>query len=185
MAKRKAKRPPPRRRSPAPEPDQVVDGGLALARVLDRHARAALALAALATLPVVWRAAAGSLPRGVAVGAIVLLAAACVLLDQRQWSLAGTRQMILTVVFVALSGGLWFGSPLGALPIAAVAAVLAFKRGFGGASALALGAGVAISLMRLDPAIGYFLIIGAAWPAIGATLMRRIVSVQSGRDVYA
>ena len=185
MTKRKAKRPPPRRRDPAPDAAPAVDGGLALARVLDRSAGTAVALAAIATLPVIWRAAAGSLPRAVAVSAIALLAIGCVLLDRRQWSVQQQRQMLLTIAFVALSGGLWFGSPLGALPIAAVAAVLAFKRGFGTASALALGAGVAISLMRLDPVIGYFLIIGAAWPAIGATLMRRIVSVQSGRDLYA
>ena len=183
MAKRKAKRPPPRRREPAPDP--AVAEGFALSRVIDRGAGTAVSLAAVATLPVFWRAAAGSLPRAAAIAALALLALGCVVLDRRQWSVQQQRQMLLTVVFVALSGGLWFESPLSALPIAATAAVLAFKRGYGAASALALGAGVAISLMRLDPVVSYFLIIGAAWPAIGATLMRRMVSIQSGRDLYA
>ena len=186
MAKRSAKRSAARRRSTAASAPQAEPfDGLALARVLDRETELALALALVATVPVFWRLAAGRLPALVAVGALAVLAAGAVLLDRRQWNRRQQRQMLLTLLCVALSGALAFGSPFAALPVAAVAAVLAFRSGDGGASALVLGAGVAISLIRLEPSVGYVLILGATWPAIGATLMRRIVSVQSGRDRYA
>ena len=64
-------------------------------------------------------------------------------------------------------------APLGLLLPTLFAAVLEFKRGWGAASALVLGSGVAYALFGVEPSTSYPYVLGMAWPAIGAHVMRR------------
>ena len=63
--------------------------------------------------------------------------------------------------------------PLGLLLPTLFAAVLEFKRGWGAASALVLGSGVAYALFGVEPSTSYPYVLGMAWPALGAHVMRR------------
>ena len=55
-----------------------------------------------------------------------------------------------------------------------------FKRGWGAASALVLGSGVAYALFGINPVKSYPYVLGMAWPAIGANVMRQIALAGTG-----
>ena len=94
---------------------------------------------------------------------------------------AGRRQMLLTLVFAALAAATSPAVPIGLILPMLLASVLEFKRGWGAASALVLGSGVAYAVFGIDPTTSYPYVLAMAWPAIGANLMRRISLVNSGR----
>jgi hypothetical protein len=116
----------------------------------------------------------------IAVSAIVMLTLGTLILDRRQWMVAGRRQMLLTLVFAALAAATSPAVPIGLILPMLLASVLEFKRGWGAASALVLGSGVAYAVFGVDPTTSYPYVLAMAWPAIGANLMRRISLVNSG-----
>ena len=88
--------------------------------------------------------------------------------------------MLLTLGFGALAAATAPAVPIGLILPTLFAAVLEFKRGWGAASALVLGAGVAYAIFGIDPITSYPYVLGMAWPAIGANVMRRISLAGSG-----
>ena len=116
----------------------------------------------------------------IVVSAIVMLTLGTLILDRRQWMLAGRRQMLLTLVFAALAAATSPAVPIGLILPMLLASVLEFKRGWGAASALVLGSGVAYAVFGIDPVTSYPYVLAMAWPAIGANLMRRISLANSG-----
>jgi hypothetical protein len=146
-----------------------------------RHFLAA-ALVVLASIPallmVVWDKPANT--SLVVVPAVVVLTLGALIFDREQWILQARRQMLLTLGFGALAALTAPAVPIGLLLPTLFAAVLEFKRGWGAASALLLGAGVAYALFGIDPTTSYPYVLGMAWPAIGAHVMRRIALAGSG-----
>jgi hypothetical protein len=116
----------------------------------------------------------------IAASAIVMLTLGTLMLDRRQWMIDGRRQMLLTLVFAALAAATAPAVPIGLILPMLLASVLEFKRGWGAASALVLGSGVAYAVFGVDPTTSYPYVLAMAWPAIGANLMRRISLVNSG-----
>lgn len=116
----------------------------------------------------------------VVVCAVILLTVASLIFDHDQWLLESRRQMMLTLGFGALAAATAPAVPIGLLLPTLFAAILEFKRGWGAASALVLGAGVAYALLGVDPVKSYPYVLGMAWPAIGANVMRRIALAGSG-----
>jgi hypothetical protein len=116
----------------------------------------------------------------VVVCAVVLLTLAALIFDHGQWLLQSQRQMLLTLGFGALAAVTAPAVPIGLLLPTLFATVLEFKRGWGAASALVLGSGVAYALLGVDPVKSYPYVLGMAWPAIGANVMRRIALAGSG-----
>jgi hypothetical protein len=116
----------------------------------------------------------------VVVCAVVLLTLASLIFDHGQWLLQSQRQMLLTLGFGALAAVTAPAVPIGLLLPTLFATVLEFKRGWGAASALVLGSGVAYALLGVDPVKSYPYVLGMAWPAIGANVMRRIALAGSG-----
>jgi hypothetical protein len=116
----------------------------------------------------------------VVVAAIVTLTVATLIIDHEQWLLESRRQMILTIGFGALAAVTAPAVPIGLLLPTLFASVLEFKRGWGAASALVLGSGVAYALFGVEPVTSYPYVIGMAWPAIGANVMRRIALAGTG-----
>jgi hypothetical protein len=142
----------------------------------------AAGLVLLATVPVallpVWERAAKTV--GIAVAAIIVLTLATLLFDREQWIAESRRQMLLTLGFGTLAAITAPAVPIGLLLPTLFATVLEFKRGWGAASALVLGSGVAYALFGIDPVKSYPYVIAMAWPAIGAYVMRRIALAGSG-----
>jgi hypothetical protein len=116
----------------------------------------------------------------IAVAAIVMLTLGTLILDRKQWMLEGRRQMLLTLGFGALAAATAPAVPIGLILPMLAAAVLEFKRGWGAASALVLGSGVAYAVFGISPVTSYPYVLAMAWPAIGANLMRRISLANSG-----
>jgi hypothetical protein len=146
-----------------------------------RHFVAA-ALLVIASVPAIltigWGGAADNTV--VAVVALLLLNVSAWVFDQEQWATEPRRQIILTLGFGALAAATAPAVPYGLLVPVLFAAVLEFKRGWGAASALMLGAGVAYAAFGVDPVGSYPYVIGMAWPAIGAAVMRRIALAGTG-----
>jgi hypothetical protein len=116
----------------------------------------------------------------VVVPAAIVLTLGALIFDHEQWIAHSRRQMQLTVGFGALAALTAPAVPLGLLIPTLFAAVLAFKRGWGAASALILGSGVAYALFGIEPTKSYPYVLGMAWPAIGALVMRRIALAGTG-----
>lgn len=116
----------------------------------------------------------------VVVCAVVLLTLASLIFDHGQWLLQSQRQMLLTLGFGGLAAVTAPAVPIGLLLPTLFATVLEFKRGWGAASALVLGSGVAYALLGVDPVKSYPYVLGMAWPAIGANVMRRIALAGTG-----
>jgi hypothetical protein len=153
-----------------------------LREAFTREQALAMALVVLASLPglllPVWDRPGHS--SAVVVASVITLTIGALLLDREQWIAEGRRQMLLTLGFGALAALTAPAVPLGLLLPSLFAAVLEFKRGWGAASALVLGAGVAYALFGIDPVTSYPYVLGMTWPAIGANLMRRIALSGSG-----
>jgi hypothetical protein len=136
----------------------------------------AMALVLLASVPAmllpIWERAGKS--TAVVIVAVVVLTLATLLLDHEQWIAESRRQMLLTLGFGTLAAVTAPAVPIGLLLPTLFAAVLEFKRGWGAASALVLGAGVAYALFGIDPVTSYPYVLAMAWPAVGANVMRRI-----------
>jgi hypothetical protein len=147
-----------------------------LRETFERRHLLALALLVIASLPAVlmlgWERPAHT--AYVVVIALILLAAAAWLFDVEQWIAESRRQMLLTLGFGALAAATAPAVPFGLLLPTLFASVLEFKRGWGAASALVLGAGVAYAIFGISPITSYPYVLGMAWPAIGAAVMRRI-----------
>ncbi len=146
-----------------------------------RHFFAA-ALLLIASVPAVltigWGGAADN--TGVAVVALLLLNGSAWIFDQEQWITESRRQMLLTLGFGVLAVATAPAVPYGLIVPVLLVAILEFRRGWGAASALMLGAGVAYAALGVDPVGSYPYMIGMAWPAIGANVMRRIALAGTG-----
>jgi hypothetical protein len=160
--------------APAPAPS--------LRETFERRHFLAAALVVLASVPAllsaVWdRPANLSL---VVVPAVIALTVGAIIFDREQWIAESRRQMLLTLGFGTLAAVTAPAAPFGLLLPTLFAAVLEFKRGWGAASALVLGSGVAYALFGIEPTTSYPYVLGMAWPAIGAHVMRRIALAGSG-----
>jgi hypothetical protein len=183
MPSRKRSRTPPA--APAPAPAVPVPAPVpvpSLRETFERRHFVAAALVVLASIPALleafWdRPANESL---VVVPAVVALTVGALIFDREQWIAESRRQMLLTLGFGALAALTAPAVPLGLLLPTLFAAVLEFKRGWGAASALVLGAGVAYALFGIEPTKSYPYVLGMAWPALGAHVMRRIALAGSG-----
>ena len=183
MPSRKRSRTPPA--APAPAAAASVPASAPVPSLRETFARRhflAAALVVLASIPAllsaVWdRPANLSL---VVVPAVIALTVGAIIFDREQWIGQSRRQMLLTLGFGALAALTAPAAPLALLLPTLFAAVLEFKRGWGAASALVLGSGVAYALFGIEPTTSYPYVLGMAWPAIGAHVMRRIALAGSG-----
>ena len=173
--------------APAPAPAAPVSAAAtapspSLRETFERRHFLAAALVVLASVPALleafWDRPANT--NLVVVPAVIVLTLAALIFDREQWILQSRRQMLLTLGFGALAAVTAPAVPLGLLLPTLFAAVLEFKRGWGAASALILGAGVAYALFGIEPTRSYPYVLGMAWPAIGAHVMRRIALAGSG-----
>ncbi len=185
MPSSKRSRTPPA--APAPAPAAPVSAAAtapspSLRETFERRHFLAAALVVLASVPALleafWDRPANT--NLVVVPAVIVLTLAALIFDREQWILQSRRQMLLTLGFGTLAALTAPAVPLGLLLPTLFAAVLEFKRGWGAASALILGAGVAYALFGIEPTTSYPYILGMAWPAIGAHVMRRIALAASG-----
>ena len=185
MPSRKRSRTPPA--APAPAPAAPVSAAAtapspSLRETFERRHFLAAALVVLASVPALleafWDRPANT--NLVVVPAVIVLTLAALIFDREQWILQSRRQMLLTLGFGTLAALTAPAVPLGLLLPTLFAAVLEFKRGWGAASALILGAGVAYALFGIEPTTSYPYVLGMAWPAIGAHVMRRIALAGSG-----
>jgi hypothetical protein len=162
--------------APAPAPATAGPAPPPLRATFAPREFLAVGLVLLASVPVallpVWERAAKT--DGVVVVAIIVLTLAALLLDREQWVAESRRQMYLTLGFGVLAAITAPAVPVGLLIPTLFASVLEFKRGWGAASALVLGSGVAYALFGIDPVKSYPYVIAMAWPPIGAYVMRRI-----------
>jgi hypothetical protein len=185
MPSRKRSRTPPA--APAPAPAATVPAAASAPvpslreTFAPRHFLAA-ALVVLASVPALLEAVSERPAHTnlVVVPAVIALTVGALIFDQEQWIAESRRQMLLTVGFGALAAITAPAVPIGLLLPTLFAAVLEFKRGWGAASALVLGAGVAYALFGIEPTKSYPYVIGMAWPAIGAHVMRRIALAGTG-----
>lgn len=185
MPSRKRSRTPPATPAPAPAvavPATAPARAPSLRDTFERRHFLAAALVVAASVPallgVVWDAPASS--NAVAVPAVVALTLGALIFDREQWIRESRRQMLLTLGFGALAALTAPAVPIGLLLPTLFAAVLEYKRGWGTASALVLGAGVAYALLGIEPATSYPYVVGMAWPALGAYVMRRTALAGSG-----
>jgi hypothetical protein len=183
MPSRKRSRTPPAAPAPAAAASVPASAPVpSLRETFERRHFLAAALVVLASIPAllsaVWdRPANLSL---VVVPAVIALTVGAIIFDREQWIGQSRRQMLLTLGFGALAALTAPAAPLGLLLPTLFAAVLEFKRGWGAASALVLGSGVAYALFGIEPTTSYPYVLGMAWPAIGAHVMRRIALAGSG-----
>jgi hypothetical protein len=183
MPSRKRSRTPPAAPAPAAAASVPASAPVpSLRETFERRHFLAAALVVLASIPAllsaVWdRPANLSL---VVVPAVIALTVGAIIFDREQWIGQSRRQMLLTLGFGALAALTAPAAPLGLLLPTLFAAVLEFKRGWGAASALVLGSGVAYALFGIEPTTSYPYVLGMAWPAIGAHVMRRIALSGSG-----
>jgi hypothetical protein len=183
MPSRKRSRTPPAAPAPAPAaPVPAVASVPSLRETFEPRHFLAAGLIVLASVPAlllaVWNTPGHSSP--VVVLAVIALAAGAWIFDREQWMAEARRQMLLTMGFVALALATAPAVPIGLLIPTLFAAVLEFKRGWGAASALILGAGVAYAIFGVNPVTSYPYVLGMAWPAVGANVMRRIALAGSG-----
>jgi hypothetical protein len=185
MPSRKRSRTPPAPPAPAPAAPAAAPAqppAPSLRQTFEQRHLGAMALVVLASVPAVllafWDAPAHS--PVVAVVALLALALAAWIFDQEQWALESRRQMLLTLGFGVLAAATAPAVPLGLIVPTLVATVLEFRRGWGAASALVLGSGVAYALFGINPVDSYPYVLGMAWPAIGAAVMRRIALAGTG-----
>lgn len=183
MPSRKRSRTPPAAPAPAPAaPAPAVASVPSLRETFEPRHFLAAGLIVLASVPAllltVWKTAGHSSP--VVVLAVIALAAGAWIFDREQWMAESRRQMLLTMGFVALALATAPAVPIGLLIPTLFATVLEFKRGWGAASALILGAGVAYAIFGVNPVTSYPYVLGMAWPAVGANVMRRIALAGSG-----
>jgi hypothetical protein len=173
--------------APAPAPAAPVPApesrpAPSLRETFSRQHFIAGGLVVLATVPAllgaVWTAPMNS--NAVAVPAVIVLTIGALIADREQWITESRRQMLLTLGFGALAAATAPAAPLGLLLPALFAAVLEFKRGWGAASALVLGSGVAYALFGVEPSTSYPYVLGMTWPALGAYVMRRQALAGSG-----
>jgi hypothetical protein len=178
MPSRKRSRTPPAAPVPAPAaaPVPAAAPPPPLRETFTLRQFLAAALVLLASVPAVllpvWERPGKS--TGVVVVAVVVLTVATLLFDHEQWIAESRRQMMLTLGFGALAAITAPAVPIGLLLPTLFAAILEFKRGWGAASALVLGAGVAYALFGINPVKSYPYVLAMAWPAVGANVMRRI-----------
>ena len=170
--------PVPASAAPVPAPASVPT----LRETFDRRQVFALGLMVVASVPGVLAVGWDGLSESsaVVVVAIIALTVAAILLDRDQWITQSRRQMWLTVGFAALAAVTVPAVPIGLLLPMLFAAVLEFKRGWGSASALVLGAGVAYAIFSINPVESYPYVLGMAWPAVGANIMRCIALAGTG-----
>jgi hypothetical protein len=185
MPSRKRSRTPPAAPAPAPAAPAKASApspARSLQETFNQEHVAAGGLILAASVPALLIPVADGLAESsvIAVSAIVMLTLGTLILDRRQWMLAGRRQMLLTLVFAALAAATSPAVPIGLILPMLLASVLEFKRGWGAASALVLGSGVAYAVFGIDPTTSYPYVLAMAWPAIGANLMRRISLANSG-----
>ena len=183
MPSRKRSRTPPAAPAPAPAaPVPAVASVPSLRETFEPRHFLAAGLIVFASVPAlllaVWDTAGHSSP--VVVLAVIALAAGAWIFDREQWMAEARRQMLLTMGFVALALATAPAVPIGLLIPTLFATVLEFKRGWGAASALILGAGVAYAIFGVNPVTSYPYVLGMAWPAVGANVMRRIALAGSG-----
>jgi hypothetical protein len=183
MPSRKRSRTPPAAPAPAPAaPVAATAPAPSLRETFERRHFLAAALVVLASIPAVlaafWERPANS--SLVVVPAVIALTLGALIFDREQWVLQSRRQMLLTLGFGTLAALTAPAVPIGLLLPTLFAAVLEFKRGWGAASALVLGSGVAYALFGIEPTTSYPYVLGMAWPAIGAHVMRRIALAGSG-----
>jgi hypothetical protein len=185
MPSRKRSRTPPAAPVPAPAAPASVPVAaqpLSLRETFTRQQVLAAVLVLIASVPAVllpvWSRPGKS--SVIVVIAVILLTLSALIFDHGQWLLESRRQMILTVAFGALAAATAPAVPIGLLLPTLFASVLEFKRGWGAASALVLGAGVAYALLGVDPVKSYPYVLGMAWPAIGSNVMRRIALAGTG-----
>jgi hypothetical protein len=187
MPSRKRSRTPPAAPAPAPAapvpaPAPAVAAVPSLRETFDRRQWAAGGLVVLASIPALllafWNAPADS--NAVVVPAVVALTLGTLIIDRPQWILESRRQMLLTLGFGALAAVTAPAVPYGLILPTLFASVLEFKRGWGAASALVLGSGVAYALFGVEPTTSYPYVLAMAWPAIGAYIMRRIALAGTG-----
>lgn len=183
MPSRKRSRTPPA--APAPAPAVPVPAPVpvpSLRETFTRRHLLASALVVLASVPALleafWDGPANT--SLVVVPAVIALTVGALLFDREQWIAQSRRQMQLTLGFGALAALTAPAVPYGLLLPTLFAAVLEFKRGWGAASALILGSGVAYALFGIEPTTSYPYVLGMAWPALGAHVMRRIALAGSG-----
>jgi hypothetical protein len=186
MPSRKRSRTPPAAPAPAPAapvpaPAPAVPAPSLRETFARRHFIAG-GLVVLASIPAllgaVWDTPMNS--NAVAVPAVIALTVGALIFDREQWIAESRRQMLLTLGFGALAAATAPAAPLGLLVPTLFAAVLEFKRGWGAASALVLGSGVAYALLGVEPSTSYPYVLGMAWPALGAHVMRRQTLAGSG-----
>ena len=183
MPSRKRSHTPPA--APAPAPAGTARAAVPAPRLREtferRHFLAA-ALLLIASLPAVlaigWSEVADNTV--VAVVALVLLNISAWIFDREQWIAESRRQMLLTLGFGALAAATAPAVPIGLFFPILFASILEFKRGWGAASALMLGSGVAYAAFGIDPSESYPYVIAMAWPVIGAHVMRRIALAGTG-----
>jgi hypothetical protein len=185
MPSRKRSRTPPAAPAPAPAAPVPAAAPLtapSLRETFDPRHFLAAGLVVLASVPallsVFWDRPSNS--NAVVVPAVIALTLGALIFDREQWILESRRQMLLTLGFGTLAALTAPAVPIGLLLPTLFAAVLEFKRGWGAASALVLGAGVAYALFGIEPTKSYPYVLGMAWPAIGAHVMRRIALAGSG-----
>jgi hypothetical protein len=188
MPSRKRSRTPPAAPAPAPAVPVPAPARVpSLRETFTRQQWLAGALVVLASVPgvlaAVWDGPAQS--SIVVVVAVIALTVGALLFDREQWIAESRRQMMLTLGFGALAAVTAPAVPVGLLLPTLFAAILEFKRGWGAASALVLGAGVAYALFGVHPVTSYPYVLGMAWPAIGANVMRRIALAGSGHGAMA
>jgi hypothetical protein len=186
MPSRKRSRTPPATPAPAataPVPAAAPARAPSLRETFERRHLLAAALVVIASVPAlleaVWDAPASS--NAVVVPAVIVLTLGALIFDREPWILESRRQMLLTLGFGALAALTAPAVPIGLLLPTLFAAVLEYKRGWGAASALVLGAGVAYALLGIEPSTSYPYVVGMAWPALGAHVMRRMALAGSGR----
>jgi hypothetical protein len=183
MPSRKRSRTPPAAPAPAPAaPVPAAARAPSLRETFTRRHALAAGLVVLASVPGLL-AAFWDVPAQtslVVVAAVIALTVGALLFDREQWIEESRRQMLLTLGFGALAAITAPAVPLGLLLPTLFASVLEFKRGWGAASALVLGSGVAYALFGVNPIKSYPYVLGMAWPAIGANVMRRIALAGTG-----
>jgi hypothetical protein len=190
MPSRKRSRTPPAAPAPAPAapapaapaPAAVGPPARSLRETFTNEHLAALGLVMLASVPAllepIWDGPAES--SVLVVAAVVTLTLGALIIDRGQWVFEGRRQMLLTLGFGGLAAATAPAVPIGLILPTLFASVLEFKRGWGAASALVLGSGVAYAIFGIDPVTSYPYVLAMAWPAIGANVMRRISLANSG-----
>jgi len=131
-----------------------------------------LVIAIAATAGVTVAGLAGELDRpAVALPLLLLFDVGAVLMEGRAWRTAGRRQMLLALLSAALAVPAALSAPIGTIVLAALAGASVRRFGPGVGSAMALGSGVALSLLGAEPEFLAPLVLGLSWPALAVALL--------------